>query len=395
MIQSLPCLALGLGLLAGPSLAQELPAVYVSLSADGGLGGAPVEDEEVLLHDPFGPTRVALPGESLAALAGDPGNSGLHHLFGDVDALHDRGEGPGGGLILSLVSDELGFQDGDLLALTATGLEVLVPEDTLVTLFGISDGNLDVDAVHLQDDGVWLVSFNETEDSTLLSGDTQGVLEDGDVVAWDPAQGTVAVVLTEGDVDALVTAALGSSTSTGDTKGLARHPQSGELLFSVQSPSAHDGSVFSAAQGGSLLAGHSEDDFGFDGAVELDALTVVRTRWPGLTPSEPRPAAGAAFELALRGDEPGALQLVTVSLDLAPAWFTLQGWGGIVLAEDALFGAGLQATAALFTVADGTGVAELTLVVPPTVVDVDLHLQALGWSWPHAASNPIVLELAQ
>lgn len=386
---------LGLTLLAAPSPAQEPFAVYVSLSSDSALAGQAVEDEEILLHDAFGATRVAWPGETLAALAGDPGGSGLNHLFGDIDALHDRGIGPGGGLLFSLVSDEAGFSDGDVLAMEPTGVVVLIPEDTLVTVFGISDGNLDVDAVHLQEDGVWLLSFNEDEDSTLLSGDTAGVLADGDVLRWDTINAQVDVLYTEAEVDGMVSAALGSSQSSGDTKGLARDPETGALLFSVQSPSAHDGSVFSDALGGMLLAGHDEDAFGFDGAVELDGLSIVATRWPGLTPSEPRPAAGAAFSVEVRGETPGAIHLVTVSLELVPTWFPLDGWGGIVMAEDALFGAGLQAGAVLLTVADQAGLAQVPLVVPPAVVDVDLHMQSLEWSWPHHASNPIVLELAQ
>jgi len=77
-------------------------------------------------------------------------------------------------------------------------------------------------------------------------------------VAWDPTAGMVWVVYPEGAIDVLVSQALGSTQSTADTKGVSRNPVTGDLLFCVQSPSAHHGSVFSDADAGSLHVAEAE-----------------------------------------------------------------------------------------------------------------------------------------
>lgn len=370
--------------------------ILFSLSSDASLSAQSIEDEEVLLHRSAGATRLAWPGETLAALMGDPGGTGLFHLFGDLDAIHDPGlGGPGGEFLFSLSVDEQGYLDGDVLGATDGGYEIVIPEAAFLGAAGVDDGNLDIDAIHRYADGTVLFSFAENESSNLLSGDTSGVVADGDVLLW-PAGATVAQMLfTESQIDALVSNALGSATSTGDTKGLAVDPFTGDVLFTVQSPSAHDGSVFSVAGGGMLVPGHDESSLGFDGSVELDGLTVALTTWPTLEVSDPQPAAGSTLVLSVTGEQPGAAYVVLSSLSLDVVWAWLPGWGGATLTQDVLFTTSLSQLPALTMVADGLGRATLPMALPLGLPATDVLVQAFDLGNPHFSSNPIVVELDQ
>ena len=388
-------LACALAALAAPSSAQTLD-LLVSTSADETLGSLVFGDEEVVLHPAGGVPRLAWPTSTLALHLG-PTSAGATYLEpGDLDALHDLGDGtPGGGLLFSLVSDEGGWKDGDVLRTLDGGVSLVWSEDTLVAAVGATDGNLDIDALQLDDDGWVLFSLAEDEDSAWLSGDQPGVVQDGDVLRWNPATGVIEVLLTESAVAGLVAVALGGSATIGDTKGLARDPADGSLLFCVQSPSAHDGSVFSAAGGGSLLAGHAESDFGFGGAGELDALCVAHSTWATLQGSEGKPAAGTSVSLTLGGAQPGTAWVLLMSTESVPNWFPLPGWGGLVLSEDLLFQASLKAFPFLVRVADGLGECAWSFDVPPTQPPQDVVLQAASLSGSRPISNPVLLEVAQ
>jgi len=370
--------------------------ILFSISMDSTLAGQPIEDDEVLLHRSAGLTRLAWPGETFACLTGDPGNTGLHQFFGDVDALHDSGlGGPGGELLFSITSDEFGFSDGDVLGVTDGGYEVVVSEAEFMIAAGVDDGNLDIDAIHRYEDGSLLFSFAENESSNLLSGDTSGVVADGDILLWPAGSAGAELLFTEKQLDALVTNATGSLVSIGDLKGVAVAPGSSDILFSVQSPSAHDGSVFTTAAGGQLVTGLLESGLGFDGGVELDALTVALTTWPTLEVSDPRPQAGTTAVLSVTGEQPGAGYLVLLSLSLDVVWYWLPGWGGVTLREDAVFALALTQAPSLIVVADGLGNASLPLVVPFGQPPLDVLVQAFDIGNPHFSSNPIVVELNQ
>ena len=388
--------AASLATFLGPPVAAQQLDLLLSFSADGQLPTEAVADEEIVLHR-FGELpRVTWPSGCLALALGNTNAQGLLPVPGDVDALHDRGlDVIGGGLLLSFISDQGSFKDGDVLALDGSSLVVMHPEGDLVTALGVTDGNLDVDALHLEQDGSLLFSLAEDENSSVLSGDNPGVLQDGDVLRWDPVTGGVSMVLTESQVTALVIAAIAGPATPGDVKGLARDPSNGELLFSVQSPSAFDASVFSTAGGGTLVAGHEELDLGFLGAVELDALSLAVSIWPSLTTTNARPAAGESFELVLRGAEPGEVVTLVLGLDFVPTWWPLLGWGGLSVPNDVLFGVSLSAMPWLSRVVDTAGVASWAQVVPPGQFAEDVVVQVVTFGWPMRTSNPAVLELVQ
>jgi len=387
---------LALTLSAVPENTEATFDILFSLTSDATLSGQSIEDEEVMLHRVGALSRLAWPGETFSALMNDPDGGSLHHLFGDVDAIHDPGlGGPGGEFLFSISVNEQGFLDGDVLGVVDGGYEIVIAEADFLGAAGVDDGNLDIDAIHRYPDGALLFSFAEDESSNLLSGDTAGVIADGDILLWPAGTNFAQMFLTEGQINSLVSNALGSSSSTGDTKGVAVDPFNGDILFTVQSPSAHDGSVFSAGGSGSLVSGHEESGLGFDGAIELDGLSVALTTWATLEVSDPRPAPGSSLILSVNGDQPGAAYIVVWSLSLDVVWAWLPGWGGATLTQDVLFTTSLSQAPALTIVADGLGYATLPLALPAVVPAVDVYMQAFDLGNPHFSSNPLVVEVGQ
>lgn len=386
--------------LALASAAAPAQDVLVSLSSDGAVGGQAVRDQDLLHHASGGVARVAWPSETLALFAGDLSGNGVAEVFGDVDALHDAGPDGGptalGGLHLSLLSNQDGFLDGDVLRAGPGGFTVRWPESHFVGLVGASDGEIDVDAVHVDDDGSLLFSLAENEDSTLLSGDAAGVVADGAILSWSPGDAAATILFTESEVDGLVSAALGAATSIGDVKGLARDPGNGAVLFSVQSPSAHDASVFTTAGGGTLWSGHEEADFGYEGAAEHDALTIARSAFPSLTVSSSRPQADETLVVTLQGAQPGQAWILLAALGVedTPS-LGLDGWGGLVLAPDALFATMLAAAGNLVMLPDGAGAATFADALGPSVPAIDVVLQAVSPAPTLSSTNPVLIELGQ
>jgi hypothetical protein len=378
-----------------PGLLAQIDIV-VSLTSDNELSGQIVRDQDLVGHGAGEPATVSWPSETLSLFVGDIDGDGLFEELGDVDALHDAGSGPTAeaGLYLSLLSDQDGFSDGDVLRLSPGGTEVFLSEDAFVAAIGSVDGQIDIDAFHLDADGTILFSLAEDEESTTLSGDDAGKIRDGAILEWTAT--TISVLHTESEVELMVELALGAAVSIGDTKGISRDPSSGEILFSVQSPSAHDASVFSTAGGGVLLSGHEESDFGFTSAAEIDALSVAASQFASLTVSSGRPQAGEVLTVSLSGAEPGSLWIVLASLGLldAPS-LPLMGWGGLVLEQDALLGAMLNAAPWLVIVPNGMGDGNLVMPLGIALQPADVVVQAVAPGPLPKASNPLVLELGQ
>ena len=395
----LPILRPLAALLVLTSLAAAQLEFVVSLTSDNSLDGAPVRDQDIVHHVAGQPAWVSWPSETLALVAGDAGGDGLHDHFGDVDALHDAGPGVTAleGLYLSLISNEAGFRDGDVLRATPLGFEVHLAEEHFVNILAAVDAEIDVDAVWLGADGSVIFSLAEDEASSQLSGDDPGVVADGDILYWAPGDPLASIMFTEADVDAMVTLALGGgSQSTGDTKGLTVDPDTGAVLFSVQSPSAHDGSVFSTEGGGQLVLGHMEEDFGWGGAAELDALSVAGSRFAALTVSSERPQPGDDLVISLAGAEAGTPWVVLAALSLqSPPSLALEGWGGLVLTQDGLLASTLASAPFLTITPDGTGKGALMVPLGLDLMPADVVLQAVSPTSNPAASNPLILELAQ
>jgi len=384
------------GMTGAESARAQAPDLLLSLSQDDATSSESVRDEDIVRHAPGADAYVAWPVETLALLAGDGGNP-LHPVPTDVDAVHDGGGGPtaGDGLIFSTPSNWAGFLDGDVLGFGVGGLEVVLAEADVALAVGASDGNIDVDAIHRDADGTWIFSLADNEASNTLSGDDPGTIKDGAVLSWAPGAPMAVVLHTESQMNAMVSQALGSATTVTDTLGLSRDPVSGALLFSVQSPTANDASVFTMQAGGALLAGHAESDHGFTGSPELDALSVAVSRFAVLTVSNGRPQAGDTLVIGLRDADPGRPHVVLVAFDMVPPGFALGGWGGFVLAQDGMLAVTLAAAPLLVVVPDGLGAASMVSVLPDRLLPVDVVLQVVAPGPVPVGSNPVLLELAQ
>jgi hypothetical protein len=386
--------------LLGPAAAAQSFDVLVSLSGDDTLPGGAVRDQDLVLHAPGAPAHVAWPSETLSLLAGD-GGTGNWTIFGDVDAVHDAGGSTAdAGLYLSLAADEAGFKDGDVLRGGPGGLAIFRAEAEFIAAAGASDGNVDLDAFQLDPDGSILFSFGDNEASSFLSGDDAGVLKDGDVLLWPAGASVAQVLMTENQVNQMVTLALASPSlvATTDTTALARDPSSGAVLFSVQSPTANDATVFSTALGGHVVEGHAEADFGFGGAPELDALSVAASRFPAASVSAAKPQAGSTLTIGLADAAAGVPHFVLAALGLDAPQPVLAGWGGCVLAQDPLLDASWVQTNVLVIFPAGSGMGSLNATVPAGLPPVDVMLQIVAppaGGQPAHGSNPLLLELAQ
>jgi hypothetical protein len=391
-----------LGMLAASGLtaaAAQSPSVLVSLSVDDTLPLGAVRDQDLVFHAPGAMAHVAWPSETLALFAGDQnGSNALHTVFGDVDAIATRPGGPtaAASLLISLASDEAGFKDGDVLAIGPAGFEVFIPEADFVAATGATDGNVDLDALQYDGDGMILFSFADNETSSVLSGDTPGLIKDGDIIQWVPAGGPPTMLYNETQVNGLVSHALSVSTTAGDTMSLARDHATGEILFSVQSPTANDATVFSTINGGTVVAGQAESNFGFTGSPELDALDVPLWTFPALTVDAPTPPPGASIKFSIAGAQPDKpyVLLASLSMPSTPS-LALPGWGAAVLANDAVLAATLYSTPSLLMVPDALGNASLTASVPAVFPPTDFVVQVLKPAPAPECSNPLVLEVAQ
>jgi hypothetical protein len=401
-----PALLAVLALMAAPAASvrvqaqTQLPAydVLISLSGDDVLASGPVRDQDLVLQAPGAPAKLAWPSETFSWLAGD-GGTGKWPVFTDIDAVADLGGATADeGLYISLGSDEAGFKDGDVLRCGPGGLSVWMSEADFMGATGCTDGNIDLDALQIDADGTLIFSFADNEASSFLSGDGSGSIKDGDVLSWVPTSANAQIVYTETQINALVKHALASTTavSTTDTTAVARDPSTGALLFAVQSPTAEDATVFSEADGGSVVAGHAEKDLGFTVGPEIDALSVAVSHFPVATVSSGKVPAGAPLSVSLSGGKPGIPHFVLASLTLdglgKPA---LEGWGRFVLHGDAVLVATWLSGPVI--VPDATGGGTLTTVLPAGLPATDIVVQIVAPPLGGLAtgSNPVLIELSQ
>jgi hypothetical protein len=393
-----PALLLALALIA-PALAAQAQQydVLISLSGDDVLPSGPVRDQDIVLQPTGQVAHVMYPSETLSLLAGDKG-TGNWPVFTDIDAVADVGGATADqGLYISISSDEAGFKDGDVIKCGPGGMTVWRTELAFMTATGCTDGNVDLDALQIDADGTIVFSFADNEASSFLSGDGTGIIKDGDVLTWAPGALTAQILYTETQINALVKHALNSSTavSTTDTKDVAREPFTGALLFAVQSPTSDDATVFSDANGGSIVAGHAESDLGFTVGPEIDALSVAVSHFPALTVSNGKPQAGDPLTLSLTDAWPGLPHIVLASLSGGNSKPALSGWGACVLQPDALLFSTWHG--AMLIVPDATGAGSVTTILPPGIPATDIVVQAVAppFAGVPRGTNPIVIELAQ
>jgi len=239
-----------------------------------------------------------LDGDLVTVQAGQPVApffAGVHFqatcgfIPGDIDAftrLPGSRPGRAGSIVFSLLSNEGGFLDGDILTLTnGGGAALLFSELDVATALGASGANIDVDA--LTYDGQGRILFSLTDN---LTASALGPVLDGDVLRLEPGLTGVTRILTEAEVQARFTQATGLTDAILDTQALEW--ANGELWAAVQSPSRHDGSI--VALEGTPHVVSDENDLGLGGA-EINALGDVR-------PGDEILVCHMAPDLALPGD---------------------------------------------------------------------------------------------
>ncbi|MDA0666283.1 MAG: hypothetical protein O3A95_01740 [Planctomycetota bacterium] len=262
------------------ALQGQPPAMQAlaSTSADSRLPQDTICRDEAILRrsDSDVWSRVFAPQQTWMSHLGDMDGDGLFDLPDGIDALSYQpniaGNAPGiFDLVFSSDRDFQGFADGDILRLSRFGgIEIVNSEGALNSALLPVSGSLDIDGLAIVSDNVYLVTFKDS-----LNGTVVGDVLDGDILRWDVTTQTITRFADEAQVQAWVDHATGSTTSIGDVKSLSFHPVSGDLLFTVQSPSAVDATVFSASQQGEILIGWEEGDWDFQISTEIDALCMI------------------------------------------------------------------------------------------------------------------------
>jgi hypothetical protein len=386
--------ALALLAAAGTASAQQESAIF-SLSGPATAPFGSLADTELARIDLAGGLcRPWFSAASSAFFAGDVTGDGITDEWRDVDALW---VGQQGGRVTDVcVSFNTTFGpwlDGDIVRLAADGtLQLAFAEATIVGWFGLTDGQIDVDGLHFAADGSVLISFADNEASALLSTDTPGVVTDGSVVVWNPASQSASVRVTEAGVDALVTHALGSAATTTDTLGVALD-RNGVLVFSVQSPTSHDASLFRDANGGEVAL--AEAALGLAGGPEIDALDL-------LDPAAEFLAARMASRFVAGGQQAvmevdgAAHHIFVVTLSLArfdAALFPADGFQGLLLdPTDPLFAASLADLGWTYATTDAAGHVSVLFEPAPPGVIVTVMVQAYDLDG-HAFGAPLAIEL--
>jgi len=284
-----------------------------------------------------------------------------HFEPADIDGFTRRPGFPPGSatsMVFSLLSNEGGFLDGDVITLQpGGGAVVLVAESELTAALGRPDANIDLDAISFDDQARLYFSLQSG-----LTATTAGDLDDGDVLRLDgPNQ--VSRIVTESIVQAQFSQATGLTDSIGDVQGLEW--VGGELWVATQGPSSHDGAVFRAVGTPGVLL--DEDQAGLGGA-ELDAIAFARPadEIPSFTLSGTAALPGEALEVEAHGD-PGALLLVLPAGRAGYIDFSgFPGFGGFYLDPlDPWLGQALSNLPSYLVVLDGSGRFSGTWTLPP------------------------------
>ena len=302
---------LSLALLTALQASSPSPTIVAlaSSSSDTSLTADPTCQDTELMRLASGDAwaRLWLTDGAWNAVLGDADTNGVFDLPSGIDALTwDSTSLTSKRRILNLWfssdTDFLGWKDGDVLRMNAAGgIELVYSEDQIRASLGTTS-SIDLDALERDAAGqIWYSLRDSVSVSSL------GAIEDGDILVYDPSAGTSWRHATESQVQAWVDQALPGASAFGDLKSLAFHPQTGELLFTIQSPSAADASVFSVAGGGTLLPDFEEARWGFQRATELDALTLSLdgpSQPPVLTAEATYVTPGQTFGLTIRHAAP-------------------------------------------------------------------------------------------
>ncbi len=389
--------------LLAPALAsaQAPPRLVLSLSGPGTLGTQTIQDNDLVFKQQGQPTRPFLLGQALAYWFGDRNADSKMDEPNDIDGLEFTPVAPGRpfaeGVWFSMLSDQGGFKDGDILRFDPLavpgGIKVEFAEAALVQAMGANDGNIDIDAIAV--DATGALYFSTAEDESC--GPSATVVEDGAVWILQKNGTTAGVLFSALAMEQFAQHALGSVVAVNDVTGLDLYGS--DLLFTVQSPTAEDATVFSVSGGGTIFTGFREPDWGFGNGVEADAIASFEAvSFPSLDVGPTPVLSGATVNAALAGLTPNAPYALLVATATAPggAAFPVHGFGALALDPgNALFQVCVQNLSLLVGVADAAGAGSFIDHAPgPAAVAIDLAVQALDLG-SGKVSNPVLLELNQ
>lgn len=345
---------LSLVLLASTASAQTPPRFLVSTSDD---LVAPVAVDSDLLAIGGGQAASVYfsDGHWLATVGFEPS---------DIDAFAFRPlarKGTSSSFAFSLLSDEGGVEDGDVLGIAAAGgVEVLTKEDDLASALGLPGTALDVDALAFDDLGQLFFSLqSDLANTTLgqvLDGDVLFLKNDGNVDRW----------LSEGEVETRFIMATGSTSSITDVLGIEW--VNGEIWASVQAPSAYDGAIFSCGSAPALVLDEVAAGLGGE---ELDAFALAPTGSivSNLQVASTLVPAGSTVHADLYG-RPGSLQLVFMAGNAGTYPFgQVPGFGGFFVDPlDPWLLATILGPHTPIVQLDAAGVYAIDYLIPPDMV---------------------------
>ncbi|MEW6747364.1 MAG: hypothetical protein AB1486_31925 [Planctomycetota bacterium] len=394
------CVAALALLTAGTGAGAE--GVIFSLTGQGSLPSFEGADKDLFRHVGGELSAPFVTSQGMAFLVGDLDSNGVCDDLTNIDGLDivpQEFPSPRG-FLLSVVSDMAGIKDGDIFRPSPNGgPEVVFAEDVLVSAIGATDGNIDVDALYLSPlDGSLLFSVAEDEASAFLSGSTPGYVGDDEILRLAAGAPAATILYDAQAVRATVGKALGVDPfDVKDVLSLTAGPD-GAVWFTIQSPSEHDATVFSMRDGGIVVDGHRETDFGFLNGVEIDALAFVASlpEFLAVRTDPVRPSASDTPRIDLWCGSPGAPFQVLLSLSAAdPSLHPLPGFGGLYLDPTSpLFAVVLRAAPFFGGWLDAEGRGQLVLPAPSIPDLIDIAIQVLDGS-RLAISHPVWLEINQ
>ncbi|MSR46903.1 MAG: hypothetical protein EXS13_07555 [Planctomycetes bacterium] len=379
--------------LAGGAVAQESPIFSLSASATAPWGT--LADTELARFDPgLGRCVPWLSIATGACFGGDINGDGATDDWKDIDAVWvGQSNGEVSDVYISFNTTHGPWLDGDVMRLKEDGtLQLVFSESQIAAWFGLTDGQQDLDALHVAIDGRVYMSFGDDEASALLSTDVANVVTDGSIVVWDPSRTTASVVLTETQIDARISTALKKTQKCTDTLGIAMD-KNGALCFSVQSPSTDDATTFRDLNGGEVLL--SESALLLGGTPEIDALDLVDGAVEFLAARiTPRLVAGNVQAQVDLDGPPNHLLIVTLSFKRGDslAW-PGKGFFGLLLdPNDPLFSASLADLPWTYSKTDAAGHAFVLFDPAPPGVVLTVFAQAYDFDG-RAFGTPIAIEL--
>ncbi|MBC8371239.1 MAG: hypothetical protein H8E25_14660 [Planctomycetes bacterium] len=340
--------------------------------------------DEIILFDSLDDwPRVYLPRSAFNAMLPDFDGDGFFDYPAGIDAL--ALQSPAADLYtnyfsfyFSTDSNGPGYLDGDVLALDQLGgLRVVYSEQQIIDDLQITSGSFDIDGLCVKSNSEILLSFRDGMQSTKL-----GSMADGDILSWNPENGSCFIVASESQVQAWVTNANGSTVSIGDVKSLSYDHAQQAILFSVQSPSASDAAVFTSHDGGQLYQDIDEQHWQFRVPTELDALCLSARRVPQapiLSVSVPyfQPTEVANFRI--RHALPGANIVGVCSSVYKITLWPEASVGFTTLSRNARFYEKWPAEGSAPLLADNSGTANYSFeipLLPPVINEAILHVQA-------------------